>query len=228
MAALGFIAALLVGILFAKKTPLMRDLDDLINFSLWLIFLGFLGARIFYVIQFWGEFRHQLWDIILIQRHTGFVWYGGMIASGLYILWFAWQRKLNLRELLDYLTPAVILGHAFGRIGCFLYGCCYGKVTEFKYGVHFPFDLEHLRHATQLYESGAYFLVFLLTVVIFYRKKLHGVVFGVGLLLHSLVRFSVEFIRENPTYLFNLSSAQWIALGMMGIALIVLGTRKLQ
>jgi phosphatidylglycerol:prolipoprotein diacylglycerol transferase len=228
MAALGFIAALLVGILFAKKTPLMRDLDDLINFSLWLIFLGFLGARIFYVIQFWDEFRHQLLDIILIQRHTGFVWYGGMIASGLYILWFAWQRKLNLRELLDYLTPAVILGHAFGRIGCFLYGCCYGKVTEFKYGVHFPFDLEHLRHATQLYESGAYFLVFLLTVVIFYRKKLHGVVFGVGLLLHSLVRFSVEFIRENPTYLFNLSSAQWIALGMMGIALIVLGTRKLQ
>jgi phosphatidylglycerol:prolipoprotein diacylglycerol transferase len=85
MAALGFMAALLIGILFAKKNPLMRDLDDLINFSLWLIFLGFLGARIFYVIQFWDEFRHQLLDIILIQRHTGFVWYGGMIASGLYI-----------------------------------------------------------------------------------------------------------------------------------------------
>jgi len=227
MAALGFLAALLVGILFAKKTPLMRDLDDLINFSLWLIFLGFLGARVFYVIQFWDEFRHQLLDIILIQRHTGFVWYGGMIASGLYILWFAWQRKLNLRELLDYLTPAVILGHAFGRIGCFLYGCCYGKVTDFKYGVHFPFDLDHLRHATQLYESSSYFLLFLVTLIIFYRKKHHGTVFAVGLFLHSAVRFGVEFIRENPTYLFNLSSAQWIALGLMLLAAIVYWTRHL-
>jgi phosphatidylglycerol:prolipoprotein diacylglycerol transferase len=155
------------------------------------------------------------------------VWYGGMIASGLYILWFAYGRKLNLRELLDYLTPAVILGHAFGRIGCFLYGCCYGKVTNFEYGVHFPFDPDHLRHATQLYESSAYFLVFLITLIIFYRKKRHGTVFAVGLFLHSTVRFGVEFIRENPTYLFHLSSAQWIALGLMSLAAIVYWTRHL-
>jgi len=216
--AIGFSAALYFGLKNYQKTTLFTKEDDVYSLSLWLIIVGFVGARIFYVIQYWEYFSADWARVFFIQDRSGFVWYGGVIACLIFQWIYTRRKNISFIKLVDFLSPAIVLGQAFGRIGCFMYGCCYGVVTQSFLGVYFPHSPLQARHPTQLYESLFNFIFFLFLWKLFEKRKFDGQVFGVTLMGHAIFRFLVEFLRVNPAYLFNLTAAQWV-----GIVLLVVG-----
>ena len=121
--------------------------DAVLDVVLAAIVAGLAGARLFYVVQFYGvHFRGQpLWRMFAIHQ-GGLVFYGGLLGALPVCLWFIKRRGLPLGASLDVLAPAVMIGLAFGRIGCFSFGCCYGVPTEGAYGVTFPPDAPAYAH----------------------------------------------------------------------------------
>ena len=224
MVAMGFLAATFwsywqVGGFRRKASPAVANqflsVDQLLSLVIWIVVSGIIGARLFYVIQFWPEFANQPLQILNL-RGGGLVFYGGLIGGLIALFGFCKFHKLQLLKVLDLVTPSVILGYSFGRIGCFFEGCCYGKVCSVPWAVHFPL-LSGLRHPTQLYSSFLAFLIFLFLVRLSKHQSYTGQIFFWGIALHSCYRFSIEFIRENPLY-YGLSSAQWTALILLGVA----------
>jgi phosphatidylglycerol:prolipoprotein diacylglycerol transferase len=164
----------------------------------WLIGGAIIGARALYVISYWREdFAGQpIWEIFKIR--SGLVFYGGLIGSSLGTIIFTRRNKLPLWKIADILSPSIALGHAFGRIGCLMTGCCHGRACAWPWAIHFP--KEHATggtgvHPTQLYESGLNFLLFLGLSWFYGRKKFDGQVFALYLIAYAVLRGLVEIFR---------------------------------
>ena len=191
--------------------------DVIVDFAFWVVLSGILGARIFYILLNLGFFLEDPKEMIMIQN-GGLAWQGGLILGMTVGIFYLRRRRLLLRETLDLCAPYVALGHPIGRIGCFLNGCCYGK--EVSWGIYFPIYHAHL-HPTQLYESAALFLIFVILKQYqkFSPKPIPGQVFVFYLILASLERFGVEFLRADHTWTWlGLSIFQWISLAVMAAA----------
>jgi phosphatidylglycerol---prolipoprotein diacylglyceryl transferase len=226
MVALGFMSAMFV--LNYRRGYGGLNSDQTANLSLLAIFGGLLGARLFYVVQFWSKFKHQPMEIIRID-HGGLVFYGGFIVTACLFIWYCRKHKLNMLSVLDITGPAVALGHAFGRIGCILNGCCFGKPTEFFMAVTYPhgvlpdrFDYGAARHPVQLYETFGNLIIF---GVLFYLvgKLKRGRVTALYLILYGILRFVDEFFRGDHTdkILDTFTRAQFIGLFLIPIGIIL-------
>ncbi|MDR1159575.1 MAG: prolipoprotein diacylglyceryl transferase, partial [Syntrophomonadaceae bacterium] len=104
---------------------------------------------------------------------------------------------LSFFKSTDILAPFIALSYAIVRIGCFMAGCCYGEKTIAHWGVIFPAVDQSFRYPTQLYSSALNFLLFLVLIFLYPRRKFDGQVFIVYLLGYSVYRFIIEFYREN-------------------------------
>lgn len=238
--ALGFLAA--TGILLWKRKHAGMTADQIFDAALLALFTGILGARIFYVIQYWDE-HSGFWWVFRIDK-GGLVFYGGFLLALISLFFYTKRRGISFRALLDIMAPAIALGHAFGRIGCFLQGCCFGQPLPQGAqlpGVRFPWTLNFppeyfcpdgwtcLLYPTQLYESGANLILCaaLLLSFRFVRKK--GRIAGLYLILYAAIRFFLEFFRgDNPKVFLGLTPSQLIALFLMipaGLALLLLPGR---
>ena len=135
--ALGFILAALIARRRAGKLGLNQD--AFLDLAFWVLFAGIIGSRVFYVVQFWGsQFQGQpLWQIFAIHK-GGLVFYGGVLGGIPVFFWFLRRKKLPLLSTLDVAASVIMLALACGRIGCFSYGCCWGKPTDASWGVVFP------------------------------------------------------------------------------------------
>ena len=121
------------------------------------------------------------------------------------------------------------LGYAFGRIGCFLNGCCFGLPTNLPWGVVFPpgsladFYCHGERlHPTELYSSFSGLLIFIILALLYRHKKFNGQILFWGLILYSIYRFLVEFLRYSPIHWLGLTPSQWLvipacAIGVWGL-----------
>ncbi len=122
-----------------------RGIDPELLYSLlfWLLVPGIVGARLFYVIEYWPEFRAPTWSETLTNvamfTEGGLVVYGSAIAAGLALFVFARIHRLPALALADLVAPAGALAMGLGRVGCFLNGCCYGGTTDLPWGVRFPY-----------------------------------------------------------------------------------------
>ena len=201
------------------------------NLAPWLIVGAILGARILYVISYWDkEFAGRPLTNIFNMR-AGLVYYGGLIGASLAGIIFCYRNKVPLWRMGDVMAPSVALGHAFGRIGCFMTGCCYGKACDLPWAVHFPKDHDTQGvgvHPTQLYESFAMLLVFLFLFWLHKHRRFSGQVILVYAVAYSIIRFAIEFVRDDPrgdilglTTLTGLSTSQMISL-VIGIAALIL------
>jgi len=128
-------------------------------------------------------------------------YHGGLVGVILASLFFCYKNRVNFWHFADLVTPAIPLGYTFGRIGNFLNGELFGRVTTAPWGMYFPLDPTHqLRHPSQLYE--AFFEgIFLFTILWSVRKKrlFNGFHFCLYIVSYSIVRFCIEFVREpNP------------------------------
>jgi phosphatidylglycerol:prolipoprotein diacylglycerol transferase len=168
------------------------------------------------VIFFWPELEGNILNAFMIQR-GGLVFYGGLALALIAILWRSARYKLSLFKLFDIASLSAAIGYSIARIGCFLNGCCYGVESNLPWAVQFP-GLLGKRHPTELYASATMLILFLLLLIFWKRRKFDGQIFLFAVICYSIYRFLIEFIRVNPKYLLNLTSAQWASVVLFVLA----------
>jgi phosphatidylglycerol:prolipoprotein diacylglycerol transferase len=195
--------AFLVGTWLALREArrLRLDEDTMVTIVLVTLVASILGARVLYVLEHVDEFRRG-WGSVLAIWEGGLTLYGGIIAGTLGGLLTARQLRQPMWLVADALTPSLALGTMFGRIGCFLNGCCYGRPTHLPWGVVFPPDsfpgLEFgpvPLHPSQLYFSLAGLGLFLILWPLRARIRTPGLLFWTFIVLFTLVRIPLDFTR---------------------------------
>ena len=225
MAAVGFLLAMYVQ-RFTREHAKMSE-DDTCNVIFIAMFAGLVGARIFYVVQFFDQFRNNLWNIVRVDQ-GGLVFYGGFILAIISLLVYAKIRKIDPVLMFDAITPSMALGHACGRIGCFLHGCCFGKPAAF-FGVHYPAGSEAALkygnaalHPVQLYEAGANLIAFCFFLKLARNCK-RGVAMSSYFIYYGTTRFLIELLRGDNPHIWGLfTPAQLIGLLLIPTGVILL------
>lgn len=247
MMCLAFVSATMLANKRATKAGFAPE--TIWDLTFWFLISGVGGARVFYLLQHGSNVfaRCQtagdyVWAAINLSD-GGLVFYGGLIACSAAYVWFCRSRNLQSWQLGDILIPSVFLGIAFGRVGCFLYGCCYGDRCDLPWGVEFPKFLEpndrenfgivfssqlsrgfitedaasSLRiHPTQIYSAIDGLLLCLLTLAYYPVRGRDGSVIALGLLTYPITRFLIERLRGDEMGQFgtSLTIAQWISIAM--------------
>ena len=183
---------------------------------------GLLGAKLLWTVEFSGQ---EPIANLLFSR-GGLSWFGGLIGGVGTGLWMLHRRGVPLVPALAAATPALAVGHAIGRIGCFLVGDDYGRPSDLPWAVAFPEGRPPtlLRvHPTQLYEAAA--LAVIAWLLVRWRKKQIGdvAILGRYFILAGSTRFVIEFIRVNLPVLGPLTLAQLISLSLVivGVVLVI-------
>lgn len=204
--------------------------------------LGIIGARITHIVMFPEYYS--------LQDPLGWfaVWNGGLVFQGcppiaiVYAVWYLRRHNISFWEAADIIIPYLPLGHAIGRIGCLLYGCCFGAPTDSSWSIQFPriisdnkitgspAYLDHLGryqeitresthslavHPTQVYSFIGLMIIFVCILALRkYWKPFHGFTLPIYLMIYGLFRFWVEGLRgdHNPVAAFDLSTQQWFSL----------------
>jgi phosphatidylglycerol:prolipoprotein diacylglycerol transferase len=207
---------------------------------------GIVGAKVYYAILF------RDWQLLF--ERAGLVWYGGLIGGFLACSWFIWRNKVDYLTAADATAPALAIGYALGRVGCFLVGDDYGRPTDAWYGIAFPKgappttagilrrefgvavdpsipDYQVLRvHPTQLYEVGASLIMFAILMYVNRRPHRRGLAWGLFLVMLGIERFLVEMVRaKDDRFLGPFTVAQLISvlLVLAGIVLVARKDRKI-
>ena len=136
MAVLGFMVAILVTRRMCRRVGL--DPEVISNVTMYLLIIGMVGARAFFVIHYYDEFRGDFGSVFAVWR-GGLEFLGGAIPAILFLLLYLRLRKLPIRRYFDILAVGLMLGLSCGRIGCFLNGCCFGRPTDLPWAVRFPY-----------------------------------------------------------------------------------------
>lgn len=211
MVALGVMLSLWLMSRVARRTgfPEGEGAFDMVFAS---VLSGFLGARIYYIFQNLAWYLENPAHIFALWE-GGLIFYGGMISSFLGLWLYLRYKKTPLAKGLDFILPYVSLSHAFGRIGCFFNGCCYGKLCTLPWAVKFP-ELGHAVHPTQLYEAVFDFALFFFLTRRYEKKRFEGEVAALYFSLYAVARFLVEFVRDDNPFWGFLTVNQWISVAI--------------
>jgi len=224
--AAGMLLALFVASRLAARDGLPRE--RIYDLGLWTLIGGLLGSKILMLLV---EDNVQIFSLDFLR--SGGVYYGGFIGGFLTLVLLIRFYKLSFWKVADALAPGLALGQAIGRQGCFAAGCCWGKPTDSALGVHFTEAAHEFTgvpifrddgtdlylHPTQLYESIIMLLVFGVLVYLHKKKKFDGQVLIAYGIIYGIVRFTIEFWRDDPrgdlfglTTLTGFSTSQIISL----------------
>ncbi len=213
----GVLLGVIIALKEAKRTGFMED--NLLDFLLYAIPVGIVGARAYYVVFSWDYYSQNLSQIINI-RNGGLAIHGAVLAGVITGIIFCKKRKINFLELIDLVVPSLILGQAIGRWGNFINQEAYGGPTDLPWGIIVNGQKVH---PTFLYESIINICVFIFLIWFRKNKKArHGQIFGLYLILYSAGRFFVEGLRTDSLMFLGMRVAQLIS-----IASIVLGASLL-
>lgn len=223
-----------------------RNADYLSSLTVAIMLSGILGARLAYVAEHWSaEFAGHPAAILRIDQ-GGLMFYGGLAGAALAAGVFVRRHRERLLDVSDLLLAVLPLGHALGRVGCFLNGCCHGRPTGSALGVRFPaqspawwvqFDDALIgRNApcslpvwpTQLLEAAANLLLFAALYRLYRRHPRRGVVSACYLIGYAAIRFAVEGLRGDarmPVGQVSIGQAISLALFLAGLALLVWARR---
>ncbi len=201
----GGLLALWIVIRLARQEKIKADqIVDLAFY--WLVF-SVIGARLYYVLYAWEYYRENLWDIVKVWE-GGLAIHGILIGGFLAVLYFVQKNKLNFWRLADLIVPGLALAQAIGRVGNYFNQEIFGKPTDLPWGI--PIEAlyrpaQYLNneyfHPTFLYESLGNLIIFGILITLTCLKikgKVNwpaGVLFGGYLILYSIQRFCLEFLR---------------------------------
>ena len=247
MIGLGALLAIFVSEWRAKR----RGLDGELVFSaaVWGLFAGLLGAKLTFIIS---NIKYLFTDPGYVLGTDGFTVYGGVVLGILVGGLIVRRKKVDVPLYLDLVIPQIALAQGFGRIGCFLAGCCYGKPTHSHFGVIFPPEAIAPSGVplipTQLISAIGDFLIFIILLLLSnyatdYLKVKKGKgpgtdrksffqppsISGMYLILYGIGRFAIEFLRADPRRTaLGLTSNQYVSILFLaaGIALIVYGAKR--
>ena len=229
-------AALAMAVWRARRERV--DPNAVYELATWLFLGGVIGARGFYAIQH-PEMIHQASDLLRTWQ-GGNVFYGCILGglTGSILYWF--RRPFPFLRMCDVAAPAVAIGAALGRIGCFLNGCCHGAVCDLPWAVRFPAGSHAWMrqwnagmipseaivslpvHPTQLYSALAALIVLVLLLVEARRIHRPGEVMALLMIAYPLSRWPIEALRsDEPVVLAGMSWAQNISVALLvgGLAL---------
>lgn len=189
---------------------------------------AFIGGKVFLFLE---EPKHYWQQPMALMQGQGFVFYGSFLFAIPTMLWFFKRNKLNPYKMLDVMAVTTCIVHVFGRIGCFLAGCCYGTQTSSAAGVIFSdpacsaYPKNVPLHPTQLYEASYIFFVLLLLLFVRHVRRFYGQLFLLYLISYASGRSVIERFRGDITRGFIvkdvLSYAQFVALVIIIVSLYV-------
>lgn len=231
-----FLAFITAGWILAKQFRHHGISEDLASSMVVAAALGgIVGAKVYYAILFrdW----HLLFD------RAGLVWYGGLIGGFLACSWLVWRHKVDYLTVADAAAPALAIGYAIGRIGCFLVGDDYGRPTTAWFGIAFPkgappTTAQALRdfganvdpsldpttilrvHPTQIYESLAAFTMFAILMWLNRRPHRRGLAWSLFLVMLGIERFLVEIVRAKDDRFFGPFTVAQI----ISVIIVIVGT----
>jgi phosphatidylglycerol:prolipoprotein diacylglycerol transferase len=218
--------------LMRRRARLRRDLawrfDDIDDLLFWgavgVIVGGRLGYVVFYNIAGWIE------DPLMVFRiwEGGMAFHGGLIGVIVALTWFARRRGKAAWDVLDFVAPVVPIGLGAGRIGNFINGELWGRVTDVPWGMVFPGAGPEPRHPSQLYEF-ALEGVLLFAVLWWFsaRPRPRMAVSGMFLVLYGVLRFAVELVRMPDRY-FGLLLGDWLTMGqLLCVPMVIVGALML-
>jgi phosphatidylglycerol:prolipoprotein diacylglycerol transferase len=199
--AAGFLLALRLAVGLARREGI--EAGRIVDLGIVALLAGFVGAKgLLYLLdaRYYWEHPAEIWRSL---RSAG-VFYGGFALAAAASLYYVRRHRLPLGKVADLSAPAIALGQAVGRLGCFAAGCCYGKICHRPWAVTFT-DPEAFRltgvtlgvplHPTQLYHALADFVILGVTLWAIRRRRFAGQVFWIYVLLYAVFRFIVEFFR---------------------------------
>ncbi len=195
------------------------------------IIISLIGARIYYCLFNLDYYMSYPIDIFKVWE-GGLAIHGGIIAGLIYLIFSTKKRNINLIDLLDTITPPLVLGQAIGRWGNFFNMEAFGPVTtlETLQNLHIPkFVIDGMyingfyHHPTFFYESLGCLIIFIILMIIRNNKHVHtGQVTGIYLMSYGLIRYFIEGLRQDSLMLLNLKVAQIVSIIMFLIGLILL------
>jgi len=228
--ALAFLSAILLAVRLGARDGLSKE--RIYDLCLWMLLASLVGSKI---LMFFTEPEYRSNPLSLLSLdflRSGGVFYGGLIGAIVTGYVLMRRYKLPFWKTADACAPGIALGNVLGRLGCFSAGCCWGKPTSEPWGVRFS-ELAHEitgvpvgipLHPTQLYESLSMLIVFGFLLWLHRHRRFSGQVILAYALIYSVIRFVIEFFRDDPrgdilglTTLTGLSTSQ-----MIGIVVAVL------
>lgn len=246
------IFAYLIGYFFVLKEVKSKKYkpSTIIFLSICIIVFPILGARSWYILEHWNYFSQNLTETFKFWK-GGLVFYGGFIGGIIGVIFFSSIAKTYLLETLDALSPGIAILIGIGRIGCFLNGCCYGKITVSPIGICFPAKhyppvyWDQLKNGlippnapcslpvipTQIISSIDLFLVFAILWSLRKKEIFKGFLFALFMGLYGIHRFIIDFFRyysERIILLEHFTLYQFLSLSMILISIIFIsiGLRK--
>ena len=221
MIALVILVCVFMGMYRARKYG-YKD-EAVLDIAIFGILSGFVGAKLLYVLVEFDSFLKNPMDVL---GSEGFVVYGGIIVGALVGILYCRIKKLPCWEYFDLLAPSIAVAQGFGRIGCFLAGCCYGRPTDTFWGVTFPEGSFAPAGVplipTQLISSAGDFIITGILLVYSKHNKKAGNVGILYMLLYGIGRFLVECLRSDDRGTVGLlSTSQFISIGIILLAIIL-------
>lgn len=224
MMLVGMIAAIILLLKIRHHQPYSDD--DLSGMAIVVILTGFVGAKLLYwLVELDTIIKNP--HFLLESLRSGFVFYGALIGGFIGLLFFTRHKKHCLFAYADIIMPAFILGQGFGRIGCFLAGCCYGRHTDSWIGVHYPAETYAAAQnpciPVQLFESAFCILFCVVLITVLKKQKRYGTTLGVYLIGYGIWRFIIEFFRADDRGSVGvLSTSQFIAIFAVAVGIMLL------
>jgi phosphatidylglycerol:prolipoprotein diacylglycerol transferase len=232
MIAIGFILGVVTVRRLARSSGL--DPDQCADLAFWLLLLGFVGSRALFVLTRFSYFLENPMDVFKVWE-GGLVFFGGLISSTGFAIWYFRKHKLNSWKMVDLLSPGLVIAHAFGRLGCLSAGCCYGKPTGAPWGIRLESELVDFSlrgiplHPTQLYEFVSLMILFAGLIWVFRTKRIDGQVGLTYFMVYPIIRSVIEVFRGDAIRGFVveglLSTSQFISALVFLAALMVLRFR---
>ena len=218
MIAVGIVAGMIYLIVEGKREAGLT-FDQANSLFLYVFLAAVVGGKLFLFFEDPGGYASDPQELL---TGRGFVFYGSLLMAIPAMWWFFRKHKLPFYRMLDVMAVTTCLVHMFGRVGCFLAGCCYGKPTGSMWGVTFTHPscfaepLHTPLYPTQLMEAGYILVVMLFLLVIKKRRRFYGQLFLTYLMLYAVGRFILEFFRGDAVRGFvienYISHSQFIAL----------------
>ncbi|MDK2967661.1 prolipoprotein diacylglyceryl transferase [Lacrimispora sp.] len=222
MIAIGIFSALLM---FDKRAK-TRKLDSNTAYRLSLISLlsGFIGAKLLYCIIEFETMWDNPWSAL---SGSGFVVYGGIISGIATAIIYCRIKNVRFFSCFDLAAPSIALAQGFGRIGCLLAGCCYGRETNSAFGIVFDRSLIAPNGVklipTQLLSSAGDFMIAAILLLYARKERKQGRIGALYLILYGSGRFAIEFFRNDDRgYLGVLSTSQFLSLIVLILAVLML------
>jgi phosphatidylglycerol:prolipoprotein diacylglycerol transferase len=227
-------AAYLIGLRFALVRARSRALDPhrVMDLGIWIIVSALVGAKLMLLVTDFHQYTRNPRALVDLARSAG-VFYGGLLAALAVAFVYIRRHRMPLWTTTDVFAPGLALGHAVGRLGCLMAGCCFGRPTTVAWAITFHDPAASINsdtplgvplHPTQLYEAGAELLI--LGVLLWLERRGHafaGRTFWTYILLYGVARFVIEFYRGDPRGSIGiLSTSQFVSLIAVPIAVVML------